>query len=87
MRRTWISAAAATAIGLVSGGHPWAQVSAGSGEAAGQNQAPATQETQNNRNPPPGAEGMDRTAQRAHTAAPIDQMTQGQKPADRSDLK
>ena len=83
MRGAWISAAAAAAIGLVSVGHAWAQVSAGSAEAASQNRAPATQEMQNGRDSPPGAENMDKRAERMQSAAPMS-AGQAQKPAGKS---
>jgi hypothetical protein len=80
MRRTWISAAAVAVISLVSGGHSWAQVSAGSAEAAGQNRASAAQEMQNDRDPPPAAENYtDKRAERMRSAAPMSE-GQGQKP-------
>jgi hypothetical protein len=85
MRTTGISAGAAAALSIISVGCAWAQVSAGSGEAARQNQAPATQEMQNDGHPPPGAENYtDKRTKRAQTAVPMDQMMQGLKPADNS---
>jgi hypothetical protein len=83
MRRTWISAAAVAAISIMSAGQAWPQVSAGSAEAASQNQAPATQELQNGRDSPPGAENMDKSAERMQNAAPMSE-SQRQKPAGKS---
>jgi hypothetical protein len=83
MRRTSISAAAVAAISIMSAGQVWAQVSAGSAEAASQNRAPATQEMQNGRDSPPGAENMDKRAERMQNAAPTSE-GQGQKPAGKS---
>jgi hypothetical protein len=82
MRRTWISAAAVAAISIMSAGQAWAQVSAGSAEAASQNRAPATQETQNGRGSPPGAENMDKGAERTQNAVPTDE-SQLQKPVNK----
>jgi hypothetical protein len=84
MRRTWISTTAAAAISVVSAGHSWAQVSAGSAEAANRNQAHATQDMQNGRDSLPGAENMDKRAERMQSAAPMSE-GQGQKPAGKSD--
>jgi hypothetical protein len=82
MGRTWISAAAVAAISVMSAGHAWAQVSAGSAEAASQNRAPATQEMQNGRDSPPGAENMDKRAERMQSAAPMSE-SQRQRPASK----
>jgi hypothetical protein len=82
MRRTWISAAAVAAISIMSAGQAWAQVSAGSAEAASQNRAPATQGMQNGQGSPPGAETMDKGAERMQNAVPTDE-SQLQKPVNK----
>jgi hypothetical protein len=50
-----------------------------SGKAAAQDQSPAAQETQKDRDPRPGTENMNRRAERAQTAARTSE-SQGQKP-------
>jgi cytochrome c-type biogenesis protein CcmH/NrfG len=73
MRRTWISAAAAAGISVVSAGHVWSQEKQ-------PDQAPAAQKMQKDRDPPPGGENMDKRAERVQNAAPTDE-SQLQKPA------
>lgn len=73
MRRTWISGAAAAAISVVSAGHAWAQENE-------PGQAPQAQKMQKDRDPPPGAENMNKRGERMQNAAPADE-SQLQKPA------
>jgi hypothetical protein len=76
MKRTWISAAAAAAISVVSAAHAWSQEKQ-------PNQAPAAQRMQKDRDPPPGAENMNKRAERMQSASPMSE-GQGQKPAGKS---
>jgi hypothetical protein len=73
MRRTWISAAAAAAISVVSAGHAWAQEKQ-------PDRAPQAQKMQKDRDPPPGAENMNKRGERMQNTAPTDE-SQLQKPA------
>ena len=73
MKRTWIGAAAASVI---------IATAAYAGDAQRdpiQDQTRATHALPKNQDPPPGAENMDRRAERAQTAAP---MGESHEPAD-----
>jgi hypothetical protein len=74
MRRTWISTVAAAAISVISIGCALAQEN-----QVSQDQARAAQKMQKDQDPPPGAENMDKRAERMQSAAPMSE-GQGQKP-------
>ena len=73
MRKTWISAAAGAAISVISAGHAWSQEKQ-------PDQAPTAQKMQKDRDPPPGAENMNKRGERIQNSAPTDE-SQLQKPA------
>ena len=76
MRRIRIGATAALALTIVMAGHAGAQG----------NQPTASPQTQNDRDPPPGAENLSKRAERAQSAAPKSKDL-GQQPSDAQRMK
>ena len=78
MMRTWIGAVALAAVTVGSAGYAGALE-----KSPGQDQASAAQQTQKDRDPPPGAENMDKRAERMQNPVPMGE-SQGQNPAGKS---
>ncbi len=76
MRRTWIGAAAAAALIVGAAGHAGAQE-----RHSAQDQVPAGSGGAEGSDPAPGAENINKRAERAQSAAPMSE-GQGQKPTD-----